>query len=64
MYRQLVEIYAIASTQQAGCARWRRSDPTSIPIQARANRQGPIVEPSAAMMAPPQPTDFSPQASS
>jgi hypothetical protein len=63
LYHQLVEIHAIAATQLVECARWRRTDPASSPVHARDSWQNPTAEPSAAKMAPPPPTDFSPQAS-
>jgi hypothetical protein len=63
LYHQLAEIHAITATQLVECARWRPSDPTSSPVHARASWQRPNVEPSAARMAPPPPTNFSPQAS-
>jgi hypothetical protein len=63
LYHQLVEIHTIATAQLVECAHWRRFDPTSSPVYARASWQRPIVEPSAARMAPPPTTDFLPQAS-
>jgi hypothetical protein len=62
LYRQLAKIHAIAAAQLTECAHWRRFDPTSGPVQARASWQGHAMEPFVARMAPPPPTDFPPKA--
>jgi hypothetical protein len=62
LYHQLVEIHNIAVEQLAECTHQHRSDPTSGSVQARTGWQGHTVEPSVARVAPPPPTDFSPQA--
>jgi hypothetical protein len=35
---QLAEIHAITTVQLVECARWRQSDPTASPVQAKAGR--------------------------
>jgi hypothetical protein len=62
LYDQLAEIHSIAAAQLVECAHWLQSDLMASPVHARAGWQTPIVEPSTTMMAPPPPTDFSPQA--
>jgi hypothetical protein len=63
LYRQLAEIHAIAAAQLAGCAHWRHSDSTPSLVRGRTGRQRPDEMPSVIRMAPPPPTDFSPQTS-
>jgi hypothetical protein len=63
LYCQLAEIHTIATAQLAESARWRRSDSTPSLVQARTSQQRPDEIPSTTRMAPPPPTDFSPQAS-
>jgi hypothetical protein len=46
MYHQLLEIHAIATTQQVECSRSLRSDSTSSPFQAGTGRPKPIAMPS------------------
>jgi hypothetical protein len=58
LYHQLVEIHTIAIVQLTDCACWHPTDPTSIPVNARAGWQKPTVEPSTTRVAPPPPTDF------
>jgi hypothetical protein len=36
LYHQLVDIHTNATVQLMDCACWRRTDPTSIPVNARA----------------------------
>jgi hypothetical protein len=62
MYHELVEIHAITAAQLAECAHWHRSKSTSSPVWVRTGWQRPIMEPFAATLAPPSPTDSSPQA--
>jgi hypothetical protein len=64
MYYQLAEIHAIAILQLAECAHWCWSNLMSSPVWVGTGRQRPTADPSVAMMAPPPPTDFSPQAPS
>jgi hypothetical protein len=62
MYCQLVKIHAIAATQLAYCASWRRSDSTHSVVWARISPLKPIVMPSTVRLASSPPIDFSSQA--
>jgi hypothetical protein len=46
MYRQLVEIHAIAATKLVECARWRRSDSTPSSVWAESGQPRPVATPS------------------
>jgi hypothetical protein len=59
LYCQLAEIYAIAATHLAECARWHRSDPTPSLVRVGTSCQKPTTTPFIIRMAPSPPTDFS-----
>jgi hypothetical protein len=63
LYRQLVEIHIIATTQLAECARWCWSNPTPNMAYVGASLRGPAAVPFATKMVPPPSIDFSPEAS-
>jgi hypothetical protein len=58
MYRQLVEIHSISTTQLAECAHWCWSDSTPSSVWAGTDRSRPVVTPSTITLAPSPPTDF------
>jgi hypothetical protein len=61
LFRQLMEIQAIAVVQLAECARWHRSDSTPCSVWAGTGWQGPNKMPSMTRVAPPPLTDFTPK---
>jgi hypothetical protein len=62
MYRQLVKIHAIATTQLVKFAHWCWTDPIDYSAQAGTSRPRPDMNPSTIRLAPSAPTDFSSQA--